>query len=78
MRLIIDNIDDVIAKQIAISAQQHSRSIEEEVSCVLKERFSRMASAERLKDFHNKLLSKRGGVPFPDSVNLIREMRDND
>lgn len=78
MRLVIENIDDVVGKQIALSAAQHQRTVEEEVSVILKEKFSRVAMAERLKEFHQKILNERDGVPFSDSVQIIREMRDND
>jgi len=52
--------------------------IEEEITYTLKEKFSRVELVERLKTFHQKILKDRNGVPFSDSVQIIRAMRDND
>ena len=78
MRLIIENIDDAIGQQIIDSAKIHQRTVEQEVKFVLSEKFSRDALVGRLKKIHAKILEERGGVPFSDSVQIIREMRDND
>ncbi len=93
MRLVLENIDDVIGRQIALSAAEHNRTIEEEAVFVLKEKFSEFSVPEQiLHDIRKKsgnplekfqmiqeiFLEKRGGIEFSDSAQIIRESRDND
>ena len=93
MRLVIDNIDDVIGRQIALSAAQHNHTVEEEVALVLKDRFcSDVVPEKELESIRKKtgnpfekfqmiqklFMEKRDGIEFSDSALLVRESRDND
>jgi hypothetical protein len=82
MKLTI-NLPENIQNIFAAEAMAHSRSLEEEIFAKLvsfsDEKKRRGEEAwERIRLRREMMLAERGGIPFPDSTDIIRESREND
>jgi plasmid stability protein len=75
--LTIRQLDDAVYERLKARARQHNRSLEAEVRVILDERTrGRIEAVERLQAFSERM-GRETGV-LPDSVELIRQMRDEE
>lgn len=72
------NIDSDTMQKLTLLAGDYNRTPEEVLVDVVQQYWERRSFVDLMKSMHKKMLDERGGIPFSDSVEIIREMRDND
>ena len=74
--LTIRQLDDAVYDRLKARARENHRSLEAEVREILDERSRHSEAVDRLRAFHERMVAKNGYLP--DSVDLIRQMRDEE
>ncbi len=73
--LTIRQLDDAVYERLRARAVRNKRSLEAEARHMLDERSrDRGAFVEDLRDFHARMVARHGLLP--DSIDLIRELRE--
>ncbi len=74
--IVVRDLDDAVVERLREHASTAGHSLEAEVKLILETEFKRQADMARARELIDKIRTELDGREFPDTVELIREMRD--